>query len=365
MKQGQFNFSNRVKKLREILSLDKKTGVLFSDLKDIFFFTGFKGTKSYLLITGEKIFLITDFRYFEKFFKDNCYGELFKVQSSYFDDIAGLIFSLKLKEVIVDEAKITCEVFNEFTSRLPEVNFSFKKNISYELRKVKDIEEIEVLKQGANNTVSVFDKFLTYIKKGKTEKELADTLLFLLKEEGFESFSFPPIVLFGENSSMPHGESGNTYLSENTPVLIDFGGIYQGYCTDFTRTVFFGVPTSSFVNIYEKLLLCQKESIKQVKRGMKGFQLDAVARQCLEKQSLGEFFKHSLGHGVGLEIHEPPVISPFSDIIIENNMVFTIEPGVYFEGNFGIRIEDMVMVENGLVNVLTDFPKELILIRQE
>ena len=251
------------------------------------------------------------------------------------------------------------------SSRLPEISFQFKKSITSELRIIKDFEEIEILKEGAQKTVAVFEKFLSFVEIGKTERELADTLFFLLKEEGFGSFSFPPMVLFGKNSSMPHGEPNNTPLTENTPVLIDFGGIHKGYCTDFTRTVFFGVPNSSFVNIYEKLLLCQKESIKQLKCGMKGFQLDAVARQCLEKQSLGEFFKHSLGHGIGLDIHEPPVISPFSDIIIENNMVFTIEPGVYFEGNFGIRIEDMVMVENGLSNVLTDFPKELILIRQE
>ncbi|BBB31858.1 Xaa-Pro aminopeptidase [Thermotomaculum hydrothermale] len=365
MKNFQFDFKNRIQKLRDFLCLKKQKAVLFTDLKDIFYFSGFKGSKAFLLITGDKEFLITDFRYFEKVDKDGCYGELFKVKSSYFDDTAGFIFSLKIKEIVLDEAKTTCEIYNELTSRLPETSFSFQKNISNEIRGVKEKEEIEIIKEGALKTSKVFEKALSFLTKGITEKSFALILEDLLKKEGFENVSFPPIVLFGKNSSMPHGESGNTPLDENQAVLVDFGGIYKGYCTDFTRTLFFGNPDSSFIHIYSKLLNCQKTVIDKARTGMKAFQVDAIGRECLDSVSLGEFFQHSLGHGVGLEIHESPMVSPFSDIVIENGMVFTVEPGVYFENRFGIRIEDMVVVENDRLNVLTDFPKELILIKQE
>ena len=365
MKTISFDYKKRIDKLRDFLSLTKKRGVLFFDLKDIFYFSGFKGTKAFLLITGDKEFLITDFRYFEKVDKDGCYGELFKIKSSYFDDTAGLIFSLKLKEIVLDETKTTCEAYNELSSRLPEVDFVFEKNISSGIRSIKEEAEIEIIKEGAKKTSQVFEKSLAFLKKGITERQFALILEDLLKKEGFQKVSFSPIVLFGERSSMPHGEPEETPLKDNQPVLVDFGGVYKGYCTDFTRTVFFGKPTSSFVNIYEKLLKCQRFVIDNAKAGMKAFQVDAIARECLDKESLGDFFKHSLGHGVGLEIHESPMVSPFTDILIQNGMVFTVEPGVYFENRFGIRIEDMVVVKNDRLNVLTDFPKELILIKQE
>ncbi len=365
MKTTDFNYKKRVDKLRELLSLTKERGVLFFDLKDIFYFSGFKGTKAFLLISGDKDILITDFRYFEQVEKTSCVGELFKIKSSYFDDTAGLIFSLKLKEIILDETKTTCEAYNEFCSRLPEVNFIFEKNVSAALRSVKAEEEIEILSEGAKKTASVFEKALFYLKEGITERRFALILEDLLKKEGFQKVSFPPIVLFGERSSMPHGEPGEHPLTNNQPVLVDFGGVYNGYCTDFTRTVFYGKPHSSFINVYEKLLNCQQFVIDNANAGMKAFQIDAIARECLDKESLGEFFNHSLGHGVGLDIHEPPMLSPFTDTLIQNAMVFTVEPGVYFENRFGIRIEDMVVVKNDRLNVLTDFPKELILIKQE
>jgi len=265
----------------------------------------------------------------------------------------------------LDETKTYCEAYNELSSRLPTVNFLFKKNISENLRSIKDNSEIEILKEAALKTVKVFDEILSFLGEGITERKLALKLEEMLKLEGFEKVSFPPIVLFGSKTSMPHGEPENIELKKNQPVLMDFGGVYKGYCSDFTRTVFFGKPDSSFQNIYTSLLNCQKNVIKSAKAGMKAFQIDAIARECLDKESLGDFFKHSLGHGVGLDIHESPMISPFNDFVIQNGMVFTVEPGVYFENRFGIRIEDMVVVKNDALHVLTDYPKELILIKQE
>ncbi len=360
-----FSFKRRCEKLRDFLSLDEKSAVFFSHSKDVFYFSGFTGSKAFLLITSDKAYLITDFRYFEQVTQNNFFGELFKVKTSYFDDTAGLIYSLGLKIVFVDEVKTTCEVFNEFSSRLPQVEFNFKKNLGLEIRCIKEEEEITILSEGAIKTSMVFEKSLKFLKKGITELDFALIIEDLLKKAGFKTPSFPPIVLFGKRASMPHGEPSNATLNEDQCVLVDFGGIYQGYCTDFTRTVFFGKPDSSFENIYNKLLKCQQTVINKARKGMRSLQIDAIARECLDRESLGEFFRHGLGHGVGLDIHESPFISPFEDTLIENGMVFTIEPGIYFEGKFGIRIEDMVVVKNDVLNVLTDFPKELILIKQE
>ncbi len=365
MKKKQFDFKSRVQKLRDILSLDSKTAVLMTDKKDVLYFSGFSGTKSFFLLTGSRSFLITDFRYFERFEKENCFGELFRVQSGYFDDIASLILRLGLKNIFLDEAKVFYETVNELSSRLPQVTFEFGKNISSHLRIVKEKDEIDIIKQGAKKTLDIFSKVLNFLKEGISERELAIKIEIMLLENGFNGVAFPPIVLFGENSSMPHGEPGSALLKKNQPVLIDFGGIFKGYCTDFTRTVFYGNPDFSFVNMYDKLLSCQMAVIENGETGMKAYQLDGIARHCLDKESLGDFFKHSLGHGVGLDIHEEPMLSPFNDNEIKNGMVFTVEPGIYFENRFGIRIEDMVVVQNDKLNVLTDFPKELILIKQE
>ena len=365
MKKKQSVFENRIEKIRDYFALKNETGLLLVNTKDLFYFSGLKATKGFCLITEDRFFVITDFRYVEKFEKNKCFGELVKVEASYFDITASLISSLNLKKIVLDKAKTTCEIYSELSERLTDIEFTFEKDIGLKVRASKQKEEIEILEEGAKKTDIVFGEVLKEIKPGISERELSVKLEIILKKHGFASPSFPPIVLFGENTSMPHGEPSERKLKNNEPVLIDFGGVYKEYCTDFTRTVFFGKPDNFFVNLYEKLLNCQLAVLKNAKAGMHSFRIDAIARNCLEKEHLSEYFKHGLGHGVGLDIHEYPFLSPFNDEIIEAGSVFTVEPGIYLEGKFGIRIEDMVVAtENGL-DVLTHFPKELILIKQE
>ncbi len=365
MKKTETVFKSRVEKLRESFALVDEYGILLVDSKDLFYFSGLKATKGFCLATRKSFFVITDFRYVEKFEKNGCFGELVKVDSSYFDLTASLISSLKLKKIFLDKAKTSCEIFSELSERLSNTEFVFEKDIGLKVRSAKNKEELAILKEGARKTDSVFAELLKEIKKGISEKELSLKLEIILKTYGFSSPSFPPIVLFGENTSMPHGEPSEKKLKENEPVLIDFGGVYKEYCTDFTRTLFFGKPDNFFVNLYEKLLNCQLAVLKNAKAGMHGFRIDAIARNCLEKENLGEYFKHGLGHGIGLDIHEYPFLSPFNDEIVEKGSVFTVEPGLYLEGKFGIRIEDMAVASEKGLDVLTEFPKELILIKQE
>ena len=197
-----------------------------------------------------------------------------------------------------------------------------------------------------------------------TENEVAAELEYLMRKNGASGTSFDTIVAFGENSSVPHHETGLRKLNYGDIVLIDFGCKYNGYCSDCTRTFLFGDDKKhdDFKSAYEKVLEAHLIAKQKITNDITGKQADAYARDCLKKYGLDKYFTHSLGHGIGINIHEFPAISPKSEDTLLNGMVFSDEPGVYFEGKFGIRIEDSVMLDCGKVVSLTDSDKNLIIL---
>ncbi len=229
---------------------------------------------------------------------------------------------------------------------------------------LKQSYEIENIKRACEITDKAFCELLPRIEEGMTETRVAAELEYLMRLYGASGTSFPTIVAFGKNTSVPHHETGDVTLKFGDAVLIDFGCRYNGYCSDCTRTFLFGNDGKhgEFINAYDSVLKAHMLVKEKVTAGMTGKEADAVARDYLADCGLDKFFTHSLGHGIGVNIHEYPFLSPRTPHVLENGMVFSDEPGVYFEGKFGIRIEDTVSLVNGKVVSLTDSDKKLIVL---
>lgn len=226
---------------------------------------------------------------------------------------------------------------------------------------VKEDYELDNIKKACEIADEAFVNLLGDIKDGMTENEVAAMLEYLMRKYGASGTSFETIVAFGENSSVPHHEIGNRKLKFGDIVLIDFGCKYDGYCSDCTRTFLFGDDGkhAEFKLSYERVLEAHMLAKEKITDGMTGREADAVARDCLKNYGLDKFFTHSLGHGIGINIHESPNLSPKSEHKLVNGMVFSDEPGVYLEGSYGIRIEDTVTLKNGKVVSLTNSDKKL------
>ena len=229
---------------------------------------------------------------------------------------------------------------------------------------VKEDYEIVNIKKACEIADNAFVQLLGEIKEGMTENEVAALLEFLMRKGGASGTSFDTIVGFGENSSVPHHETGMRKLHFGDIILIDFGCKFEGYCSDCTRTFLFGDDNKhgEFKKAYSQVLKAHMLVKEHLKSGMKGCEADAIARNHLKMHGLDNLFTHSLGHGIGINIHEAPRISPKSDDKLVNGMVFSDEPGIYLAGEYGIRIEDTVMLENDRVVSLTDSDKKLIIL---
>lgn len=341
------------------LKLKDNFAVLLTDETQRMYFTGFKSSFGYVIVTKTKTAFFTDKRYAYAAENNLKVKGIEVFVFSGLDEIKKYLTELGIKTIGID---YTLTTVDEFKS-LKALGFKFK-DVSEKLNKlfaVKNPEEIKLIKKACFIAEKSFYEILPFVKKGITEKQLANELEYAMLKNGAEKTSFDTIVAFGANSAVPHHETGDTVLTENQPVLIDFGCKVGGYCSDCTRTFFFGEPTEEFVNAYEATLKANIEAENKVTCGMTCKQADAVARDVLGSYGLADAFTHSLGHGIGINIHEYPYLSPKrGDAVLKNKMVFSIEPGVYFDGKFGIRIEDTVTLSGGKIKRLFNDDKNLI-----
>ena len=230
------------------------------------------------------------------------------------------------------------------------------------LRTSKDREEISAMVQAQKITDAAFGEILNYIRPGLTEQEVAARLVYELLRRGARKVSFDPIVAAGANGSMPHAVPGETVIQKGMFVTMDFGCVYDGYCSDMTRTVAVGQPTQEMERVYETVLTAQKAGIAAARAGMPGRELDAAARKVIEEAGYGDYFTHSFGHSLGLEIHESPNASPSETRPLPVGTVISAEPGIYLPGRFGVRIEDVLVLEEGGCRDITQSPKNLIVL---
>ncbi len=345
--------------MEKTFRLKKGEALLVSDERERRYFTGFDSSFGYVLVTGEGRYFYTDRRYLSAA-RSALVPKGWAVEE--FTDISAVgarAAAAGAKCLLIDYAATTLSAAAEFkAARLP---FKDAKRRLDALFAVKDKEEIALVAEACAIAEKAFYKTLECVKEGISEKELANELERRMHEYGAEKPSFDTIVAFGANSAVPHHKTGETRLKRDMPVLMDFGCVYGGYCSDMTRTFFFGAPDDGFVDAYAAVLKANLAAEEGIRTGMECSAADKIARDVLDAAGLGGAFTHSLGHGIGVAIHEYPAVGPRGTGKLKSGMVFSVEPGVYFEGKYGIRIEDTVVLKGGVKRLFKD-EKNLILI---
>ena len=351
----------RFERLFELLPDNVESVLITSDINRRYF-TGMKSSAGTVLAFRNKAYLLIDFRYIEKARESVKTAEVIETKELY-KEISALLRQEGVKNLAIEAMDVTVSRLNVMKKHLKCVDIietDVLSNSINKLRMIKDEEEMEYIRKAQEIAESAFDDILGFIKEGVTEREIALELDRLMLEKGAEGISFDTIALAGENTSMPHGVPSDKKVKKGEFVLMDFGAVYNGYHSDMTRTVCVGTPDEEMEKIYNIVLTAQEKAIAAAKAGISGKELDGIARRHICDAGYGEYFGHSLGHGVGLEIHEQPNAAPSYEKNLEKGTVITIEPGIYIAGKFGVRIEDFVILtENGCIN-LTKSAKNII-----
>jgi Xaa-Pro aminopeptidase len=324
------------------------------------YLSGFSGAISPFFLTRQKAYLLTDSRYLDEV-REKCGKKcgVVDIKKSAADLLMNLAKKHKIKTVYFESENLSYLRYQKYRTDLKNIIFKPSKNFIGGFRIVKTPEEIRNIIKAQRIAEKVLSKVSRNLKSGQSEKETAWQIEKLGRESGADSVSFTPIVGFGKSSSVPHHQNTDKRLKKGDIVLIDMGFKYKGYCSDMTRVFFTAKPTPLQQKIYNLVLEAQEAAIKKIKANADSCEIDAVARKIIAKAGYGKNFTHSLGHGVGLEIHELPHLNGKECNPLPNGTVITVEPGIYLQNSFGVRIEDMVLVKGNKAINLTRAPKRL------
>ena len=353
--------NNRLHKIREKLPEKRIDGIIISQPENRFYLSGFNGTAGYLIVTGDKSILATDFRYTEQAANQAPDYEIIRIKGNLDEWFPNLIKRLNIRRLGFESQQVTHEEYRRYRSAFKKAGLPVwliaTSDIVEDLRTIKNSDEIRCIEKA----VAICDKAYTQVESkitpGMTEEQVAWELEKSLRENGSEVLPFEIIVASGPNAALPHHQSSERIVQDNEPVLIDMGARYGGYASDLTRTLFTGKPDDTFLKIYKTVLDAQETAVSIIKEKMIGHTADNVARKIIDDAGYGDMFGHSLGHGIGLAAHELPHVSPDSKHRLTDGMVFTVEPGIYISGWGGIRIEDTVVMENGKTRAITQARK--------
>lgn len=355
----------RIDKLRALMAQHGVDACLLAKPQNVSYISGFNNTDAYVLLTEKQQFLFTDFRYIEQAVAEAPDFEIEKIGGGKLLNALASAVSDKLvqagaRALWFEGSYVSYAFYSSLSGELDDVQLVDMGDALERMRAVKDEDEIALIAHAAAVADKVFEDVLEYIKPGVTERQLAARIEFIFKEQGCDGVSFPTIVASGKHSSMPHAQPSDKALEPGDFVTMDFGGLYKGYCSDMTRTVVLGRASPVQRRIYDTVLEAQLAALNNIKAGMDCKAADALARDVISSAGYGEYFGHSLGHGVGREIHELPTLSPNADGVLPVNAVVTVEPGIYIPGVGGVRIEDLIIVRDGYIQNLTSSIKELI-----
>ncbi len=348
--------SNRLQKLRQKLAEKEIDGIFISQPENRYYLSGFDGSAGYLLITPQDTVLATDFRYTEQAGIQSPEYRILQITGSSLNWFVELVAELKIKRLGFESGNISfafhrklSEVMNKVQ---PEIELIPIEGVVESIRQLKEPEEIALITKAAE----ISDKAMEYIRQtihvGMTEKEVAWEIEKFMREKGSQSLPFEAIVASGPNAALPHHRPSERRIGHGEPVVIDIGARAGGYCSDLTRTICLG-HDSQFNQVYDTVLKAQLAAISTIHEGTSGAEADGSARAVITDAGFGQAFGHSLGHGVGLNEHEQPRLGPNSADTLISGMVFTIEPGIYLTGWGGVRIEDLVLLENGKLKLLS------------
>ena len=344
--------------INEILKKKNLEAIIITSPENLYYFSGFTGGEGLLVLTTEKKYIIVDGRYTIQAKEQAKDFEVIEFKALPYQIVADM----KFDKIGFEDKRISYNSFKNMSSVMPAVTTIGVSDELNEYRKVKSEEECKNIRRAEHIGDMAFEHILPFIKPGITEREITLELEYFMKKQGADSLSFDTIVAVGERSALPHANLTDKKVEDGKVVLMDYGCVYNGYCSDMTRTVAVGYADDKTKNIYETVLKAQMSAIDKIKAGAANKDVDKVARDIISEAGYGETFTHSLGHGVGLEIHEQPNLSPRSEDVLKSGNIVTVEPGIYVEGFCGVRIEDLVLVtENGCEN-FTHSAKDLIIL---
>ena len=349
-------------KLRRFFSDFELDAIIFSSLDNIRYLSGFTGSAALLIITRDlDCYLLCDSRYM-----DQAATETVSVHVRRFSDklnsVKDIVSERKLLSLGLEASHITLADFTALTGKLSCCEFVSLNDDLDSIRTIKDSSEIDELAEIAQLSSGAFLDVINRLAPGYSEASFAFELEFAMRKRGAQGRAFDFIVAAGERGAMPHGRATDRKIRFGELVTVDFGAVRNGYNSDETVTVAMGRPDQRALDIYNVVKDARDKAIKAVKPGMLCRDLDAVAREYIAECGYGEYFGHGLGHGVGLQVHEKPTVSPYGDMTLEEGMVFTIEPGIYIPGFGGVRIEDTVVVQSDGCKLLTQATKDLIIL---
>lgn len=348
---------SRVDRLRRLLNPDE--AALISGYPNIFYYSSFTSGDAYLLISHDAQLLITDSRYTIQAKEQTEGFEIVDIKTGF----ENIFSRVKETRIGYEEDMLTVGEYKRLWRKLgTHQDFLRLQKTINEPRRTKDAEEIKKIAEAERIGDMAFEHVLPMIRPGVTEREVALELEFFMKKQGASSLSFDTIAASGARSAMPHGAASDKVIENGDFLTLDFGCVFEGYCSDMTRTVAVGSVSDMQREIYDVVLRAQKAAIDEIAVGKKCSDIDAAARKIITDAGYGGSFGHGLGHSVGIEIHEMPSFSPKCHDIIENGNVVTVEPGIYIEGLGGVRIEDLIAVVDGNAKNLTFSPKELIIL---
>ena len=334
--------------------------LFISKPENVYYLTGFTGSRGMVLLTKGKKYFFTDFRYIE--YARNVVPNSFKViqiDKQWKKDWPGLIKKLKIKNLGIEENFLTIHQFNELKKISKGVKLKNSLEAIENLREIKSNNEFELLKKSQQINEEILKIVTKKLKPGVTEKQIEWLILEQIHSSGADGPSFIPIVAFGDHSSIPHHQNTQRKLQKGDTVLLDMGVKYKHYCSDMTRTFFTSNPDKLLEKVYSTVLAAQKNAIKSLKPDVQNSKVNKAANDIIKKAGYLENFQHGLGHGVGLEIHESPNLAAEKPFRLKENMITTIEPGIYLKNHFGVRIEDMVKITRAGYENFTKAPKEL------
>lgn len=357
----------RISKLREIMSGLGLDGYLVSQPESRRYLSGFTGadhppmdSAGFLLITAARTLLLTDGRTVEQAEREAPDYEIHRIEEKVATTLAQIVPPMGLSRLAFEGNHLTYRLFQEVGAAVGDGTLLVP---TYEvvdtMRAVKEASELDAIREAVALADAAFLHLLGAVQAGMTERELAWVIESFLRKNGSEGVAFNPIVAAGPNASMPHHVPGDRPIQAGEPIIVDWGARVMGYCSDITRTIVLGEADEQFKRVYGVVLEAQTRAERRIRAGMLGARADGIARKVITEAGLGERFAHSLGHGVGLAIHENPSLRRTSDQTLEDGMVFSIEPGVYLPGWGGVRIEDLVTLRGGKPLVLTRSPKQL------
>ncbi len=354
------NLDDRLAALRaRMVELEVDTFFLMSP-ENRRYITGFTGSNGFVIVTADDALLITDSRYVEQAENQAPLFRVIRYDLSPYATLEQEFMAVGAKRVGYESNKLDDSTITKMRNQNSGIEFVPTIDILLEMRRIKDDSEIENLVRAIQIADEALEKLMPILKIGMTERDIAIELDYLMRKSGSSGESFATIAVSGVRTSLPHGQPTDKAIESGDFLTLDFGAIYQGYHSDITRTIRFGEPDKKLSDVFDIVAKAQEAAFEAIKPGMKCKDIDAAHRAVFTEHGVEQYSLRGLGHGIGLEIHELPRVVMNNEAVLENNMIFTVEPGIYIPGLGGVRTEDVVLLRDGKAEILTRSERKLI-----